>query len=144
MTTFQSRELVRDELVALFVANNTWNNVYGYFPSAAELVGKTPVLMIRSRGTQQQMAALHTNKASYRFFLTTFVAIVTGAVAEDEIDTLDKVLRQVIRDNTSLTNANNIRFASDYSDVSDVEVGGKPYILETYTIYADLASGSVP
>jgi hypothetical protein len=144
-TTFQSRELVRDELVALFQANNTWNNVYGYFPSSVELVGKTPVLVIRSRGTRQNMAGAWTNPASYRFILTNFVAIATSTVAEDELDTLDMTLRQVIRNNAGLiTTGDNLRFGDEYSDVSDVDIGGKFYLLETHTIYVDLPSGSKP
>lgn len=148
-TTFQSRKLVRDELVTLFAANGSWQEVYGYFPSAALAAGRTPVLMIRSRGTRQDMAGVWINPASYRFLLSSFVLAYsssdswTSANAEDKLDELDKVLRQVIRDNVgSLTYADNLRFEEGFSDVSDIDLGGNPYIVETRAILVDLPSGT--
>jgi hypothetical protein len=151
-TTFQSRELVRDELAALFVANGTWQAVYGYRPSVKEVLGKTPVLVIRSRGTQQDMAGLYTNPATYRFSLQSWVlassetdATVTSAIAEDELDTLDKTLRQVIRTNAgSLANADNIRFEESPSEVVDIVAEGLSYMIETRFILVELHGGSVP
>jgi len=67
MTTFPSREAARDALVALFVANNSWKAVYGYAPPAKIIAdGQFPILIIRSRGTRQEMASLNTNPRSYR------------------------------------------------------------------------------
>jgi len=149
-TTFQSRELVRDQLVSLFTANNSWQEVYGYMPSVEELLGKTPFLIIRSKGTSQEMSGVETNKASYRFILSSWVlaggkndASVTSSAAEDDLDTLDKVLRQVIRDNTgTITYGNIIRFESGYSEVSDVIVQGLSYITESRFILVDLPRGA--
>ena len=102
-TTFTSRELVRDELAALFVANGSWQEVYQYHPSVNEIENKTPFLVIRSAGTQQEMANLWTNKTTYRFAIISYVLAYsasdnwTSANAEDKLDELDKAIRQVIR-----------------------------------------------
>lgn len=150
-TTFQSREVVRDELVALFVANGSWQAVYGYFPGAKVISGLSPVLIIRSKGTQQQMSGVWDNQATYRFVLTSWVAAgsetdatITSAIAEDELDTLDKVVRQVIRTNAgSLANADSIRFATEFSEVSDVLIANIPYIMESHTVITELYKGAV-
>ena len=149
-TTFQSRELVRDELVTLFTANNSWQNVYGYFPSANEIVGKTPILVILSAGTRQDMAGVWSNPSSYRFRCLSFVLADsdsdnwTSANAEDKLDDLDRAFRQVIRTNMgSLTNADLLRFDEAYSERVDVDLGGKPYIREERNIIADLHKGTM-
>lgn len=148
MTTFQSRELVRDELVALFVANGSWQDVFNGFPGVAEISGKTPVLIIRSRGTRQRFEGMSTNPASYRFLISSWVLAYsasdnwTSADAENKLDELDTTVRQVIRDNVNLTNANNVRFDEGYSEVDDVIIEGVPYILETRIVYADLPRGA--
>jgi len=152
MTTFTSRETVRDALAALFVANNSWDLVFGNWPeTVSEMLGRSPILIIVSRGTQQNMAGLNMNPASYRFVLSTLViaqsetdSSITRPVAMDEIDTLDKTLRQIIRDNASNANWTNIRFDTGYSTVEDILLNNTaPYMIESRTIYVDLASGAI-
>lgn len=150
-TTFTSRELVRDELVALFTANGAWQAVYGYMPGYTVISGRSPVLTILSMGTRQQFAALYTNPASYRFEITNYVvsssesdSSVLTATASDELDTLDKTIRQIVRNNAgSLVNATNLRFGDDYSNVERGALGNKPYVRETYIVYVDLPSGAI-
>jgi len=151
VTTFTSRELVRDELAALFVANGSWQAVYNYFPSAKVISQLSPVLIIRSRGTAQAFSNLETNPASYQILITSWVVAgsetdssITSAIAEDELDTLDKTIRQVIRNNAgSMTTANNLRFTEGFSEVSDILLVNVPYIIESYTVIADLARGAI-
>jgi len=150
MTTFQSREAVRDELGTLFTADGSWQEVYNHFPSVDEIKGKTPVLIIRSRGTQQDMANLNTNPATYRLLLSSWVLAYsssdgwTSANAEDKLDELDKVLRQVIRDNAGGgSNADLYRFEPGMSQVDDVIIEGIPYIVETRAILVDLVNGAI-
>jgi hypothetical protein len=149
VTTFQSRELVRDELVALFVANASWNNVYGYFPAASEMVGKTPILLILSDGTRQQSSGVWSNPTSYQFLCISFVLADsdsdnwTVALASDKVDDLDRVFRQVIRNNGALTNADVLRFGDGFSVRRDVSIGGKPYISEERTIICDVLKGTM-
>lgn len=148
-TTFQSRELVRDELVALFTANGNWQNVYGYVPAVSAFESKYPILLIRGRGTEQRLNNQDNNPALYRMVLINYVLAdsaggITSATAEDELDRLDKIIRQVIRDNAgSLTTADNLYFDGS-SEVIDVKVGNVPYIQEIYTVMAHLSSGSKP
>lgn len=148
-TTFQSRELVRDELAALFVADGSYQETYGYAPSVNEIMGKTPVLVIRSRGTSQGFEGVWNNPVTYRFSFASWVLATsepdnwTSANAEDKLDELDKVIRQVIRDNVSLTNATNLRFEPGFSQVVDLTPEGVPYIVETRFILADLPSGAM-
>ena len=148
--TFTSRKLVRDELVTLFAATGNWQNVYGYIPDTGEIVGKTPLLIILSRGTEQEMAGLETNPVTYRFVLTSMVLAYsatdawTSALAADKVDELDMVFRQVIRDNVgSLATANTLRFEAKISTVEDVLVENKPYILERWAILAHLDRGVI-
>jgi hypothetical protein len=154
VTTFQSRKLVRDELVALFIASGFWtvsavNNVYGYFPSANEIGGKSPLLVILSDGTRQEMSGAWSNKASYAFRCITLVLADsdsdswTSANAEDRLDELDRAFRQVIRSAASLTNADSLRFDEGYSERIDVNLGGKPYIREERRIFADVIKGTM-
>lgn len=150
MTTFTSREAVRDALAALFVANGSWQAVYNYFPSAKVISQLSPVLIIRSRGTAQRFAMLETNPASYQFVITSYVvagsetdATITSAIAEDELDTLDAAIRQIIRDNTQAATYNNLYFDEGFSEVSDVLIVNIPYIMESYTVIADLARGAI-
>jgi hypothetical protein len=149
LTTFTSRELVRDEIASFFVTDGSFQEVYQYFPSVAEIKGKTPVLIIRSRGTEQDFSGLNTNPTSYRFLLTTFILAFSdddswsSSDAEDSLDDLDKVIRQVIRDNAGGgTYADNYRFEGGFSDVNDIMVEGLPYIVETRAVVADLPKGS--
>ena len=149
VTSFTSRELVRDELVALFTSNNSWQEVYGYFPSVNEVANKTPFLVITSSGTIQSFGGMETNKVSYRFTLSSWVLAYsasdnwTSANAEDKLDDLDKVLRQVIRNNMgSLTYANLLRFDGG-SEVRRVEFENMPYLLEARTLIADVIRGAI-
>jgi len=148
MTTFQSREAVRDELVALFVADGSWEAVYGYYPGHSVISGKTPVLTILSAGTQQQMTGQHTNPSSYRFIISSFMlqsdgASWTPANAEDSLDTLDMKVRQIVRDNAGLTNGDIIRFGNGYSQVDYRILESLPYQIESRDIFVDLNKGSV-
>lgn len=148
VTTFTSRKLVRDELVALFTANNSWQAVYGYVPAIKVFAGMTPLLIIRSRGTVQDFAALETNPAEYRFGIASFCRAysageITPAQAEDTLDTLDTVVRQVIRNSAgSMTTADNLRFDGE-SEVRDVTIEGLPYMVETRFVIAKLARGAI-
>lgn len=150
MTTFTSRELVRDVLVGLFTANASWQAVYGYMPGYTVIAGRSPVLVVLSGGTRQQFQQQFVNKTSYRFEITNYVvsssesdATVVSATAEDELDTLDKTIRQVIRDNATHATYSNLRFDDNYSNVERGAIGNKPYIRETYVVFADLPAGSM-
>lgn len=150
VTTFTSRELVRDELAALFVANGSWQNVYHQGASLNSFSGKSPILIIRSRGTAQEFANLENNPTSYRFLLSSWVLAYRASdswdntEAEDKLDELDKVVRQVIRNNAgSMTTANILYFEEGMSQVDDVIIEGLGYIVETRAVIAHLSRGAI-
>jgi len=147
MTTFQSRELVRDDLVSLFAADGSWQDVWGYFPGVDDVAGLSPVLIVRSRGTAQDFAGANTNPVQYRFSVTSMVvadeAVQSSADAEDQLDTLDMKVRQVIRDNAGgSTNADQYAFEGGFSQVSDIILNGQAYISETRFVIATLPRGA--
>ena len=151
-TTFLSREAVRDELATLFTADGSWQSVFKFFPGLDAIKGRTPVLIIISRGTEQGMAGLETNPTTYRFLLSSWVLAFsplsadnwTSTDAEDKKDELDMKLRQVIRDNAGGgTNADLYRFEPGFSQVDDVIIEGVPYVVETRAILAGLKRGAI-
>lgn len=150
MTTFPSREVARDALAALFVADGSWKAVYPYGAAGRVIAeGNSPALIIRSRGTRQEMANLNTNPRSYRISLQSWILATSNVTgdswtsdeAEDALDLLDQKLCQIIRDNVQNAAWDNIRFASEYSDVVDLNPA-VPYIVETRFIYVDLKNGA--
>lgn len=150
MTTYQDRTLIRDELVTLFENTGEWVAVYGYYPAADVLVNTSPVLLITDGGTRQTQAGASTNPTAHRFILTTFVLAYdeasnwSNADAMDRLAKLDMVVRQTIRDNVSLTNADNIELDGGFSSISSVPLaGGVPYLTESRTVTAYLHRGAV-
>jgi hypothetical protein len=148
-TTFTSRELVRDELVSKFVANGSWQEVYGYHPSVNELENKTPFLVIRSAGTRTEMAGEFTNPTTYRFAVISYVLAYSAsdswdsADAEDKLDELDRAVRQIIRDNAGgMTTCNLLSLEGGMSQAQDVIIEGIPYIRESRFVTAHLVKGS--
>jgi hypothetical protein len=149
-TTFQDPELVRDELVALFIADGSWQQVYGYMPAGSELVGLSRFLVIRRRGTLQQSSGQWTNPVDYRFAITSFVLAYsdidswTSAQAEDKLDELDQKIRQIIRTNMGdFTNCDIIAIEDSFSEVRDITIENKPYIAEARFVIAKLVNGAV-
>lgn len=150
-TTFTSRELVRDELASKFVSNGSWNAVYQYHPSVEDVLNTHPFLVIRSAGTQQDMYNEWTNKATYRFAIISYVLAYspnpsdtwTSALAEDKLDELDKVVRQIIRNNAgSMTTCDDLLLDNGLSQTQDVIIEGVPYIRESRFVSAYLQAGS--
>lgn len=149
MTTFQNRKTAIDALVTVFAATSSWQEIYKYFPSVNELLGKTPFLIIRGRGTSQKMNNLHTNPRSYRVVMASYVLAYsasdnwTSLNAEEKVHDLDLLLTQTIRDNVANAAWNSIRFEDSYSQVDDIMIENLPYMREMRTIFIDLASGAV-
>lgn len=150
VTTFTSRELVRDELAALFVANGSWQNVYHQATGMNAFLGKSPVLIIRSRGTSQAFETLDTNPTAYRFLVSSWVLAYRASdnwdntEAEDKLDELDMIARQIIRNNAgSMTYANNLYIEEGFSQVDDIITEGLGYIVETRAAIAYLPRGAV-
>jgi hypothetical protein len=117
-----------------------------------EILAKSPLLMIRGRGTGQTTPNFYTNPTFYRIILTTMVLaydansspVWTSALAEDKLDDLDRLVRQIIRNNTQNAAWNVLEFEESPSIVEDVIVGkGVPYIVESRAVLARLSSGAI-
>ena len=150
MTTFQSRKLVRDELVALFVADGSWQDVWGYFPGVDAFQGRSPLLTITSGGTTQTSESLHVNPTQYQFLITTYVLSYRASdnwFATDAMDTLDALdlkVRQIIRDNMGGgTNADWYQFDTALSQITSAKTfEGLVYEIEARGMFVGLASGA--
>lgn len=151
MTTFQNRKTAIDALATVFAAPspNAWQEIYKYFPSVDEVLGKTPFLIIRGRGTSQRMSSLNTNPRSYRVVIASYVLATstpdnwTSLNAEENTHDLDLLVCQTIRDNTENAAWNNIRLDDGFSQVDDIMIENLPYIREMRTVVIDLANGAI-
>lgn len=149
-TTFTSREVVRDQLVTRFTSAGNWQAVYGYMPPIDDWVGRSPILMIRSRGSSQDFAGDIHNPVRYRFLLSSWTlatsddVVIDSQEAEDIIDDLDLVVRQTLRNYAGGDGvADQFYFEAGFSDVRDVIISGKSYIVETWPVIAELFSGAL-
>lgn len=151
MTIFVTRKTIRDGLVALFTANDSWEVVYGYIPKVTTIDGKSPLLVITSAGTDQSMAGLNTNPAEYTFTFVSFVRMddsVSGGTwseddAEDKLDELDTVFRQVVRDNAGGGSfADSLMFADTQSRTDYAMIDGVGYRTEEWILTAHHYSGA--
>lgn len=146
MTTFVTRETARDALVALFIATTKWESVYGYMPGAFD--EESPVLTIRSGGTQQSMESFDVNPTEYQYVLKSFVLLDdkagwTSPNAEDKIDELDQTFRQVIRENAGgILGGDWLKFQAGLSSTGFVIIDGETYRTEEWTVSAHFAKGS--
>lgn len=149
MTTFANRKTAIDALATIFAGTSSWQEIYKSFPSVDELLGKSPFLIIRGRGTSQDMAGLNTNPRSYRVVTASYVLAYsasdswTSLNAEEKTHDLDMLFCQTIRDNVSNAAWDNIRFEEAYSQVDDIMIESLPYIREMRSIFIDLRQGSV-
>lgn len=148
MTTFTDRETPQDALIALFVANNSWEAVYSYVPEVTVLANSSPNLIVVSDGTDAEMPMLNTNPTDFYFILSTWVIArrasdsFTGAQAETQLNALDRTLRQIIRDNTSNAAWNDIQF-DGRSRIERRIFEGTAFLIETRSIRVHLARGEV-
>lgn len=150
-TTFQNRELVRDEIAALFTSDGSWQTVYNYSADVSDFVGQTPVLFVVSAGSEVEMAGEFNNPTRYRFLISSHVLRKsdgdnwTPANAEDKLDELDLKVRQIIRNNAgSLSNGDLMQLESGMSQVIRVDVKeGITYLTETRAVIVSLVNGAV-
>jgi hypothetical protein len=147
-TTFVSREQTRDGLVTLFDANAVWQVVYGYVPKATSIDGQWPFLIVTSAGTEQDMAGESLNPTKYTFACVSFVLTDDEGTwneddAEDKLDEIDKIFRQIIRDNAAGgAFADALTFADSQSRTDYMTIGGVGYRTEEWIITAHHYGGS--
>ncbi len=147
VTQFDSREASRDGLVALFVAEGSWQKVFPYQPTAKEIDNQWPLMIINSVSTLQDMPSESLNPTTFTFIVTSFVATQDNVAwetpdAADLVDELDQTTRQIVRDNTTAgTFADGINFVATPSNVSIIELHHVNYLAEMRLIEVHLYSG---
>jgi hypothetical protein len=147
-TTFKSVETINDAIVALFVADDSWQEVYDYVPSPTEMGDKTPILIVRVRGILQTSEGTFTNPTSIRFLATSMVLATdtasgwTSANAESKFRELNRTARQIIRDNMAGAGVCDGLTFGGRSQVDDAIIGGRAYIVETHEFFANLRNGA--
>ena len=149
MTTFANRKTAIDALATIFASTSAWQEIYKYFPSVNELLGKSPFLIMRARGSSNRMVGQNTNPRSYRVIVASYVLAYSASDnwsslnAEEKVHDLEVLFAQTIRDNVANAAWDNIRFDEGYSDVTDMMIESLPYIREMFTVYIDLKKGSM-
>jgi hypothetical protein len=124
-----TRQVVRERLVVLF-ASKGFNQVYGHAP--LDLQGFDKVLAIYSDRTRHDFISANLQNAFYALTLDVYVKRESGETAEDNLDILHEVVRDVIRDNIGDPNWSDIHLLED-SDAYFAEVSGVPYRVERHT-----------
>lgn len=147
MTTFVTRETVRDSLVTLFTATAKWDIVYGHQPKTFDK--RASALTIRSGGTRWEMAGLNTNPTAYRLILKSYLLVDddTGnwdaSETEDRLDEIDRLVRQTIRDNVaSVSGADYLLPDDGASDTGYAIISGDLYRFEEWVVWAHYTAGS--
>jgi hypothetical protein len=141
MTTLLSRKTARDALVVLFEATGLWEDVFGYVPKDSAVKGRSPIMFITSFGTDQTMSGQQLNQATYTYTVWSMVLsstpdeTQTESMAEDDLDNLDREVRQVVRDNSNQLGSNLVLgFSDGRSRTFFLPIGGEKYIVEQFQI----------
>ena len=92
-----TRQAVREALVAIFVAEGTFNVVLGYAP--VDTQGMDNILSIYSDETHHKQESQHLAHNFYTFTLDVLVRRSGGETTEDTLDALHEVIRSTISDN---------------------------------------------
>ena len=145
-----NRSTFRKALAVFIDDNANFKVVFDYIPDLDTVKGRTPVCFVRSAGTDQTMLSLHTNPSDFHMLVTIAVRShdrdLDGGTweeddAEDKIDELDQIIRQIIRDNTGNVGGVSMMQISGLSDSGFDIVGGIPYRVEEYTIIGHNPAG---
>ena len=137
MTTFVSREVARDALAALLVAKGSWQTVYAYEPQ--DIKGHSPVATIRSLGTSYSNT-FNISPTSFDVLVTNWVLLSDSedpsawgpAQAEDQLDALDKALREVVKDGAPGTGLVYVEFKDRPSAADATMISGLLYRIEDF------------
>lgn len=146
-TTFTSRQTIRERLATLITSTGEFAAVYDYVPAVKTISGMTPFCIVLSTGSNQQMSGINTNPVDFSFSVSVYVkryedANYTSQDARDKLDDLDRVIRQVVRDNAAgATVADMLLFDGSFSTVQHTEIDSTPYLVEPRTIIARLFDG---
>lgn len=126
-----TRQTVREALVAIFIAEGSFNQVLGYAP--VDTQGFDKILSIYTNRTHhiQESQALEHN--FYVFFLDVILKREGGEDVEDTLDALHEVIRSTIKANQVNANWDRLDLEEE-SDAVFAEISGVAYRVETHPL----------
>ncbi len=127
-----TRRIVREALVTIFTAEGSFNQVLGYAPVSSD--GMDKVLSIFSDKTHHKQESLHLAHSFFTFSLDVLVKRSGGETAEDTLDDLHEVVRDVISDNQGNVNWEYLSL-EDPSDAYFAEISGVAYRVEKHLLF---------
>ena len=148
-TTFKNPKLVRDELVAFFLADGSWQEVLGFFSGTDAIQSITPVMIIRAATISVNFEGEFNNPTEHTFTLQTWILASTkdgawtSSEAEDLMYDLVTTTLQVIRDNAGGgVNADLYRMDTAPITIADTIADGETYIVTTATVISEFSTGA--
>ncbi len=127
-----SRQDVREELVTIFTAEGSFNQVLGYAP--VDTAGMDKILSIFTDKTHHKQESLHLEHNFYSFSLDVLVKRSGGETVEDTLDALHEAIRSTVRANQGNANWEYLSL-EDPSDAYFAEVSGVAYRVEKHILF---------
>ena len=126
-----TRQVVREALVAIFVAEGTFNVVLGYAP--VDTQGMDKILSIYSDSTHHKKETQYLEHNFYTFSLDVIVRRASGETTEDTLDALHEVIRSTISDNQGNVNWEWLSL-EEPSDAYFAEISGVAHRVEKHRL----------
>lgn len=126
-----TRKQVRERLVTLYDAESVFSQVYGYAPM--DLQGMHPVLCIYNDNTNYDFITADLRNFFYTYVLDVYAKRINNVNTEDQLDTLQETIRDVIKDNIGDATWDHIELGSS-SDAYFAEISGVAYRIERFTL----------
>lgn len=126
-----SRQTVREELVTLFIADDSFNQVLGYAP--VETQGMDKILAIFTRDTHHQQLSNNWETHFYTFVLDVYIKRSGGETVEDTLDELHEAIRSVVSANQGNTNWEYLSL-EDPSNAYFAEISGVSHRVESHKL----------
>lgn len=127
-----TRQVVREALVTIFVAEGSFNQVLGYAP--VDTAGMDKVLSIFSDKTHHKQESLHLEHNFYVFSLDVLVKRSGGETVEDTLDVLHEAIRSTVKANQGNANWEYLSL-EEPSDAYFAEVSGVAYRVEKHLLF---------
>lgn len=146
------RSVFRQALAALITLNANFKTVFDYMPDLDTLSEDTkwPIAIVTSSGTNQLMLSQHTNPSDFQ--MDVFILVrsnereIAGSTwdesdAEDKIDELDQIIRQIVRNNVGTVAGVDSMKIDGTSQSETAILGSISYRTESYTVVGHNPAG---
>lgn len=126
-----SRQTVREELVTLFIAEGSFNQVLGYAP--VETQGMDKILSVYAKGTHHKQLSNSWETNFHTLHLDVLIKRSGGETAEDTLDALHEAIRGVVNANQGNANWEYLSL-EEPSDAYFAEISGVSYRVESHKL----------